>query len=786
MLKFLLRSALLPALLGALLLAARPAAQAQTLPPDTLVCDRFADNEQGWFVGEAATRAATLGPAEGYHLRYTGAAPAGGAPATAVFALHDAQDYLIEATLRLRGAGGLLLGYSTGGNKLGGNDYRIFVIQPARVQVLHYVGGSAGLALEIDEPLPAGFDPAAPHSLALARTGAALRFRLDGQPVGAALSAPAAWPGPEHNLGFFVQNAGSELWCSQWLIRHHSAIRLAAGVPRGLRRERLANLSTASTMDGLDGVSANGQWLYFGRRSLTDDTPGDVYRAERQADGSFGGAEKLPAPVNSPLPDAIASVSPDGQTLVVVGTYDPATGEKTNVTDLAQTSWQPGGGWSRPTLYAANLTLPGGKFISHCVDASGTVALVGGDAAAHPDNKELYVSLRRPDGTWGPLQPLGPTLNTPGDEYAPFLAPDGRTLYFASDGHPGYGNLDIFVSTRLDDSWTRWSPPLNLGPGVNTKRLDCYFQLPAQGAFAYLSSTEPGAADSDYDLYRLTLPPALRPAPTVLVRGRVLDARTHQPVPGAALRYETLPAGTEAGRLQLSGAGSYEIALPAGRSYGFGAAATGYLSASNHLDLSASDLGTATGNAAASAAREVVQDLYLLPLAEAVAGLPAVAVRLRAAAPAPVAAPARLSGVAAPPPVPTPDPKTTPADPLPDPLATAPRLVLHNLFFVRGLPKLLPASFPELNRLVATLAQNTALRIRLDGHTDNTGDEKSLRPNQLLSEQRAAAVSAYLVAHGIAPVRLSTKGYGGQQPVAPNDTEAHKAQNRRVELVVAN
>ena len=779
MLKFRLPKTLLLSLLLPALLVTRPAT-AQALPPDTLVCDRFADNEQGWFVGEAETRTATLGPTEGYHLRYTGAAPAGGAPATAVFALHDVEDYLIEATVRLRGVGGLLLGYSTGGNELGGNDYRIFTIQPTRVQVLHYVGGSAGLATEIDEPLPPGFDHAAPHRLALARTGAALRFRLDGQPVGAALSAPAAWPGPQHNLGFFVQNAGAELWCSQWLIRHYSAIRLTAGVPRILRRERLANLSTASTMDGLDGVSANGQWLYFGRRSLTENAPGDVYRAERQADGSFGPAEKLPSPVNSPLPDEVASVSPDGQTLVVVGTYDPATGEKNNVTDLAQTSWQPGGGWSRPTLYAANLTLPGGKFISHFVDASGTVALVGGDAAAHPDNKELYVSLRRPDGTWGPLRALGPTLNTPGDEYAPFLAPDGRTLYFASDGHPGYGNLDIFVSTRLDDSWNRWSPPLNLGPGVNTKRLDCYFQLPAQGAFAYLSSTEPGAADSDYDLYRLTLPPALRPAPTVLVRGRVLDARTNQPVPGAALRYETLPAGIEAGRLQLSGSGSYEIALPAGRSYGFGAAAAGYLAASNYLNLSASE-----SINAATTAREVVQDLYLLPLAEAVAGLPAVAVRLLAAAPVPAAAPVLLPGIAAPSSVSAPVPKAS-ANPSSDALAAAPRLVLHNLFFVRGLPRLLPASFPELNRLVATLAQNPTLRIRLDGHTDNTGDAKDPRPNQLLSEQRAAAVSAYLVAHGIAPVRLSIKGYGGQQPVAPNDTEAHKAQNRRVELVVAN
>ena len=76
------------------------------------------------------------------------------------------------------------------------------------------------------------------------------------------------------------------------------------------------------------------------------------------------------------------------------------------------------------------------------------------------------------------------------------------------------------------------------------------------------------------------------------------------------------------------------------------------------------------------------------------------------------------------------------------------------------------------------------LAIRLDGHTDNTGDDKDPKPNQELSEQRVAAVKAYLVKHGVAESRLSTQGYGGSRPVAPNDTEAHKAQNRRVEFVI--
>ena len=148
---------------------------------------------------------------------------------------------------------------------------------------------------------------------------------------------------------------------------------------------------------------------------------------------------------------------------------------------------------------------------------------------------------------------------------------------------------------------------MNLGPGVNTPLYESYFSLPASGEYAYLASREPGSTFYDVEIYSLRLPAALKPAATVLVRGRVLDARTNQPIANADMRYEQLPAGTEVGHLRLGGSGTYEIALPAGQQYGFRAEAPGYLAASNNLDLSA-----------ATAYAERTQDLYLLPLAEPV------------------------------------------------------------------------------------------------------------------------------------------------------------------------
>ena len=83
-------------------------------------------------------------------------------------------------------------------------------------------------------------------------------------------------------------------------------------------------------------------------------------------------------------------------------------------------------------------------------------------------DQDLYVSFRKVDGSWSRPKNLGSTINTIKAENSPFLASDGVTLYFSTNGRPGYGKNDIFMSRRLDDSWVNWSEPENLGPSINT------------------------------------------------------------------------------------------------------------------------------------------------------------------------------------------------------------------------------------------------------------------------------------------------------------------------------
>lgn len=154
----------------------------------------------------------------------------------------------------------------------------------------------------------------------------------------------------------------------------------------------------------------------------------------------------------------MVQVSPDGQTLLLKGQYQ-GNGNRTPE-GVSQSTRQADGTWSLPQPYTQALNIRNlGLHITRTVSASGTVALVSGDTLGNIGHSDIYFSLRHPDGSWAPLQSLGPDINTRGNDQSPFLAPDGKTLYFSSDGHPGYGSNDIFVSTRLDDTWQRWSPP---------------------------------------------------------------------------------------------------------------------------------------------------------------------------------------------------------------------------------------------------------------------------------------------------------------------------------------
>ena len=122
--------------------------------------------------------------------------------------------------------------------------------------------------------------------------------------------------------------------------------------------------------------------------------------------------------------------------------------------------------------------------------------------------QDLYVSRLNENGTYSVPVNLGDQINSSGEDFAPFLASDGKSLFFASTGHKGQGGSDIFMIQRKDDTWTNWTAPVNLGPNVNTNHNENYFSVTSDFRFMYLDRASPSL---ERDIRRLFVPDKIRP-----------------------------------------------------------------------------------------------------------------------------------------------------------------------------------------------------------------------------------------------------------------------------------
>jgi outer membrane protein OmpA-like peptidoglycan-associated protein len=277
-------------------------------------------------------------------------------------------------------------------------------------------------------------------------------------------------------------------------------------------------------------------------------------------------------------------------------------------------------------------------------------------------DRDLYVTFMKPDSTWTEPLNLTDVVNTAGEESAPFLAPGDTTLYFSSNGFSGYGGNDIYVTRRLDDSWTNWSEPENLGPEINSPLEDLFFNIPASSEFGYYSR---GVSETNTDIFRVKLPIVKLPETYVTVKGKVVDKATGEPV-DAKIIYERLPDGSGAGITQTNPeTGEYEIRLPTGHMYGLRSEADGKLSESQNLDL-----------------RELTpdqkvdsKDFNLAPIEVAT-------------------------------------------------IAPNATITLNNVFFDFDKSLLKSESGPELDRMLELLQKESTMQIEISGHTDSMGPDR--------------------------------------------------------------
>jgi outer membrane protein OmpA-like peptidoglycan-associated protein/tetratricopeptide (TPR) repeat protein len=469
----------------------------------------------------------------------------------------------------------------------------------------------------------------------------------------------------------------------------------------------------------LPSLSADGQTMVFSRLVQGQE---DFFVSKLSA-GQWQNAEPLSA-LNTPLNEAGHCLAADGKTLYFTG-CNLAKG--LGACDL-YVSYYRDSTWTPPLNLGAPLNSPAWESLPS-ISASGKVLIFASDRPGGAGGRDLWLSRLLPEGKWSVPRNLGTKVNTPGDEQAPFLHPDGSTLYFMSNGHPGMGGFDLYLS-RLD-STGNWSTPQNLGYPINTRANEGALTVSLDGSRAWYSSDAEDTRNAEgiqlgrSDIFTFLLPEPNRPKVVTFTRGKVFDLHTKAPL---AAELEVLELGSKRSIYKGTAAsdGSFLICLPLGQNYALNAAHPAYTFYSANFELAE----------VRSAAQAYELQAGLQPLPEA-------GETTRTIKPTPV--------------------------------------ILRNVFFETGSADLRPESAPELDRLVNLMQQNSTLNIQINGHTDNVGADAA---NQHLSEQRAKAVHAYLIGKGIAAKRLKYQGFGESQPIADNATEQGRKENRRTEFVV--
>ncbi|MEX2233074.1 MAG: OmpA family protein [Cyclobacteriaceae bacterium] len=230
--------------------------------------------------------------------------------------------------------------------------------------------------------------------------------------------------------------------------------------------------------------------LYFSRQGFEGNTGGkddeDIWYCEfDEATQSWGPAINAGSPLNNDGPNFITGVGRNGDTLLLANEYR----KKGKMRAGVSVSIRVGELWSFPVPISITSDYNFAGRASYDLSHDRNTLIIAQQKTDTHGKLDLYVSFRDPDqrNSYAGTESvnLGPVINTFGDETSPWLAYDGRTLYFASNGHNGYGNMDIFVSRRLDNTWTNWSAPENLGPGINSNFDDFSFNYNPRSRYAY-------------------------------------------------------------------------------------------------------------------------------------------------------------------------------------------------------------------------------------------------------------------------------------------------------------
>jgi outer membrane protein OmpA-like peptidoglycan-associated protein len=537
----------------------------------------------------------------------------------------------------------------------------------------------------------------------------------------------------------------------------------------------------------------------------------DIYVSHKKANGKWTRAKSISSRINTADDEGCIGISPDGQQLFV---YKNVNGGDIYYSNMEGETWS--------VLYPLSSNINSAALetnVSISVDGN-TIYFVSDRKEGSFGGRDIWRSVRLPNGEWSLPTNLGPTINTAEDEDAPFIHPDGVTMFFSSKGHKNMGGFDVFRTTKLPDG--KWSEPENLRAPINTPDDDVYYAQSPDGKRGYFSSVRKGNY-GDRDIYRIDFERSMA-EPLTLLKG-ILTFNGLNKMPS-----NVKIVVTEEGTNKLvqdikpnESTGKYIMILAPGiegKSYNLSFEADRYQPLSvtivippnssyqelskefmlQMVNLESKTLGTmavkgivrnkegksipgAVINVNDNATGKLIETFFTTSDSGSYYFV------LNRGQNYNISYEAKgylfhsenvnVPKVA--------EYSVLQKDVILDKVEVGSKIVLNNIFFDSNKSTLRKESKVEIDKLIALMKEYPELVIEVSGHTDSKGNDDA---NMKLSQTRSQAVVNALIKKGAKKQNLVAKGYGETMPIAPNTLDNGKPdlkgmqQNRRVEMKI--
>lgn len=485
-------------------------------------------------------------------------------------------------------------------------------------------------------------------------------------------------------------------------------------------------------------VSPDGECFYFTRRmDVVDNSPfGQGHKvnkeffsySKKRSDGSFGKGEPLPTPFNVSTNEGSPTINLSNDMLIFSRMTPARIGGGNYPNYDLYCSYYIDGEWTTPEKLGGGINRDDSWESQPSLSSDGEMLFFASDRPGGFGGSDIWCSRKNAAGEWQKPTNLGQTINTAGNERSPFLHTDSKTLYFSSSGHDGMGGMDVFYA-KIDDKG-RWSKPINIGHPINTERDEVDFFVSLDGKTGYFSSDHYTAqgelvgelyanetSPTSWDIFQFELYEAARPKSMIIIKGKV-EADDGE-IENAVVEVRNSESKVISKAKVNSNTGQYAIAAEVNKEK------------PENLIVNVKKEGHSFDT------KMITVEQQSQPVITNDAEVKKVEV-------------GKVCD-------------------------------LHDINFSTNDFSLDDNSKRIIDLFIEFLNENPTVKVEIQGHTDNIGDDKS---NQKLSEERAKSVYDYVLSQNVDSNRLKYKGYGESKPIADNNTAAGRAKNRRTVFVI--